>query len=135
METGSPRGKVTLSTASFEHILPWTEEEYLELGATPGRVELFDGSLLVSPAPTFRHQRISWRLANALEPAAAMAGLQVFEAVNVRLKRGRIPIPDLVLTRGVELDELVADAETVELICEITSPSNAGTDRVLKMHH
>jgi Uma2 family endonuclease len=129
------REVTSLTAAAFEHVLPWDEEDYLALGDTPDRVELFDGSLLVSPAPTFRHQAISRRLANILEPGAAAAGLEVYEAVNVRLKPGRVPIPDIVIVRPVDLDQLVVDVEYVHLVCEITSPSSAGTDRVLKMHH
>lgn len=45
-----------------DHPLAWTEQEYLALGETAERIELFDGGLQVTPAPTFRHQSISGRL-------------------------------------------------------------------------
>jgi Uma2 family endonuclease len=123
-----------MAAPAFEHVFPWTEEEFFALGETADRVELFDGSLLVSPAPTFRHQALSRRLANALEPAATEAGLEVYEAVNVRLRPGRVPIPDLVLVRPVDPDTLVVEAEDIALICEITS-TNVAVDRVTKMHY
>jgi Uma2 family endonuclease len=124
-----------MTMTAFDHRLPWTEEEYLALGDTPDRVELFDGSLFVSPAPTFRHQTMARRLANILEPAAERAGLAVFEAVNIRLKPGRIPIPDVVLIHERDPGQLVGEARDVAMVCEITSTSNASVDRVLKMHH
>jgi Uma2 family endonuclease len=124
-----------MSSAIFPRAMPMTEEEYFALGETRDRVELFDGSILMTPAPTPRHQHISSELKFALRGAAREAGLFIHEAVNVRLRPGRILIPDLALTSPIDFDVAVVDAEAVQLVCEIVSPSNAATDKVLKMHH
>ncbi|MEH0983367.1 Uma2 family endonuclease [Micromonospora sp. CPCC 205556] len=124
-----------MTAAVFDHEGPWTEEEYLALGETQQRVELFDGSLHVTPAPTPRHQNISGELRAVLRQPAREARLRVLEAVNVRLKPGRITIPDLVITGEIDFDEVNIEANDVRLVCEIISPSNAATDKVLKMHY
>ncbi|MFC7275614.1 Uma2 family endonuclease [Paractinoplanes rhizophilus] len=124
-----------MTTAIFSDGHALTEEEFLAIGETPERIELFDGSLHVSPGPTPRHQKISLLLATTLIPAADAAGLQVLEAINLRVGTDRIPIPDLVISTEIDLDELVVDASDVRFVCEITSPSNASTDKVLKMHY
>ncbi len=124
-----------MTVAVFDHEGPWTEEEYLALGETSQRVELFDGSLHLTPAPTPRHQRISRKLGNILEAAAESAGLELLEAVNARLRPGRVPVPDLVVTGPADLDDPYVEAADVRLVCEIISPSNAATDNVLKMHY
>jgi Uma2 family endonuclease len=124
-----------MTSAIFTDGRPLTESEFLALGETPERIELFDGSLHVTPAPTPRHQHISGELLVTLRAAARRAGLHVLEAVNVRLRTDRIPIPDLVITTEIDYDELVIDATAIRLVCEILSPSNASTDKVLKMHY
>jgi Uma2 family endonuclease len=121
-----------MALALTEHGRPWTEDDYFALEETVDRIELFDGSLVVTPAPNVRHQRISRRLANLLDPEAAAVGLDVDLAVNLRLRTGRIFVPDLVVYRPVDLNTLVIDAPSILLVCEVTS-TNAGTDRVLKM--
>ncbi len=113
----------------------WTEAEFLAIGETPERIELFDGSLHVSPCPLPIHQHISTRLTGILQSAAEPKDLHVLAAVNVRVGTDRIPIPDIVITDRIDLWELVIDSSDVLLVCEILSPSNAATDRVLKMHY
>lgn len=136
-ETVSAAGdrEVPVTSAVFKRGLPMTEEEFLALGETSDRIELFDGSLYVTPAPTPRHQYISSGLMVALRRAARDAGLFVLEAVNVRLRSGRIPIPDLAIVEPIDFDQPVIDAESVRLVCEIVSPWNASADKVLKMQY
>ena len=122
-----------MSASVFEpHPFPWTEAEYLALGETDSRIELIDGMLLVSPAPRNAHQIISMMLTRAIFPAVMEAGLVPMEATNVRLATDRIVIPDIVVA-DASFEASVTEAADVVLICEITSPSNAISDRVTKM--
>jgi Uma2 family endonuclease len=115
---------------------PMSAPEFLALGETRECVELFDGSLHVTSRPNVSHQRISRELANALDDGAHRVRLQVLEAINLQLRPSRITIPDIVLTSpDIDLDSLTVDASAVSLVCEITSPSNATTDKVLKKHY
>ncbi|MBV9312728.1 MAG: Uma2 family endonuclease [Pseudonocardia sp.] len=109
---------------------PWTEPEFLAL-PEDRRVELLDGELLVSPSASSRHQRLSFRLCVALE-AARPAGMEVLEAVNVRVGPDRILIPDLAIVTRPEEDIAVFDAADVLMLVEIASPSNVAIDRAIK---
>jgi Uma2 family endonuclease len=113
-----------------EHAGPWTEEEFLAL-PVDRRLELLDGALLVSLSARVRHQRLSFRLAVALD-AVVPPGLEVLEAINVRVGPGKILIPDLAVLTVPGLDRTVCDATDVVLVVEITSPGNAAVDRAVK---
>lgn len=120
-----------MSSVALPHPQPWTEDEFLALSETRQHVELLDGSLILSPAPTRSHQQLCRRIANALEVGATGA-LWVAEAVNVRLGLGSILIPDVVV--GVGDGDVVIESRDVRLVGEVVSPGSASTDRVLKMH-
>ncbi|GAA4792057.1 Uma2 family endonuclease [Actinomycetospora chlora] len=114
----------------FAHDGPWTEADVLAL-PVDRHVELLDGSLLVSPTGSHRHQWLSSRLWAALN-AAAPRGMRALEAVNVRVGQDRLLIPDLAVVEEPDMAALVADASAVRLVVEIVSPGNAFTDRAVK---
>jgi Uma2 family endonuclease len=130
---GSSRRKVpdVVSLNPLDHEGPWLEDDYLVLEPTLQRVELLDGSLLVSPAPKNRHQRLSSLLRATLDDRAAEAGLLAVGAVNVRLKPGRIFIPDIVVA-DIDGDDMI-EAADVALVVEIASPSTASVGRAVKL--
>jgi Uma2 family endonuclease len=114
----------------LDHVGPWTEEEFFTL-PVDRRVELVDGSLLVSPASRVVHQWLSSRLWAALN-AASPKGLIVLEAVNVRTAPGRVLIPDLAVVDESDPLDVFIPASAVRTVIEIASPGNLAVDRALK---
>ena len=112
---------------------PLTEAEYLAIYEPARRIELMDGRLRPSPAPSWPHQEMSWLLVGALRAAVAAAGFRVAASINVRLDIDRIVIPDIVVTRD-PAPGLVIDATDVVLIGEI-APETALTDRGLRIRY
>lgn len=96
------------------------------------RIEIVDGSIIVSPSATPRHNRISWMLASALH-AAAPAPWQVTTDVDLRLSD--VPLhnrrPDVLVFQG-DPDELPVRPHQVLLAVEIMSKGSVIADRLDK---
>ncbi|WP_308425903.1 Uma2 family endonuclease [Actinokineospora fastidiosa] len=107
----------------------WTLGEFLMLPEDRGeRVELDDGSLLVSPAPSIPHQRVERRVLVGID-AALPPTMEVFTGVNVLLNMSTMLIPDLAVVDACGRDALFFEAGDVLMVVEIVSPSSRATDR------
>jgi Uma2 family endonuclease len=118
----------------LRHPGPFTARELPE--TTWPRLELLDGTLIVTPAPAsrdqYRHQRLGnelWALLGRYVPR----GLTPTGPVNVYVdpKDETLFIPDVVVFRDYDEDRRMT-FEDVVLAVEILSPSTASTDRILK---
>lgn len=114
----------------LDHAGPWSEEDFFAL-PVDHRVELVDGSLVVSPSGSNRHSRLGLRVGAALD-VASPAGWDVLENPNVRLGPDRILIPDVAVIACADMTATFNEATTVHLAVEIVSPGNAAVDRILK---
>ncbi|SDZ09763.1 Endonuclease, Uma2 family (restriction endonuclease fold) [Amycolatopsis xylanica] len=112
----------------------WTADDVLAFSEDqfPGqRVELVDGALLVSPAPSSGHQRLLHRL--QLQLATALPdGAELLPGVNVRLGGKRLLVPDLALVARAGMETSCYDESDLLLAVEIESPSTRLRDRGLK---
>ncbi|MFF0306407.1 Uma2 family endonuclease [Streptosporangium sp. NPDC004379] len=110
-------------------------DEWFELNSRDdgSRYELIDGSLIVSPAPPFRHQRLGDRLQTYLE-SVAPEDMVAVTATGLILDRKPGVIPDVMLVEKKPFSEgaEVAQPEWVHLVVEIVSRSTTATDRRLK---
>lgn len=109
----------------------------LELDRTR-RWELSEGTLIMSPRPHPRHQRISKRLTRLLDDHLP-DGLEAVPEIEVTTSASFPPSvrdPDIVVIRDrvFELRPARVSAADVVLIVEVVSPGSRGTDHVMKLH-
>lgn len=111
-----------------------TEEEFLKLPESLDKIELIDGEVFVSPAPTPRHQDVQGRLyarllvwADAHRPAVVLTA-----PTDVRFRPDRILQPDvMVFLEAIDLDE--SPINHVPAVCiEVLSPTNRSHDLLTK---
>lgn len=120
-----------MSVLSENDLGPWSEAAYLALPEDHRRIELLDGSLLVSPWPTSRHQWLTYLLTAELQRLRP-TGTRTLPGANVRVGPARILIPDVVVVRKPVGEVTVFAAGDVLLVLEIVSPGSVAADRAIK---
>lgn len=98
------------------------------------RREIIEGTLIVNPAPVYRHQLVSLRLTLLFEQSTPDHLRVVVAPFDWRYDGTNVVEPDLLVCRTDDLDldgPLMAPARPV-LLVEILSPSNARFDRLDK---
>jgi Uma2 family endonuclease len=107
---------------------PLTIEDLYLLPEDGNRYELDDGVLVVTPSPTFGHQRVVHRLAVALD-AACPADFEVLPGSGVQVSRIQYRIPDIIVIRTGTVGAAENSAtEPPALAVEVASPSTVGYD-------
>ena len=113
--------------------IKYTYAEYCALPETGPRYQLLEGELVMSPAPSLRHQEIVGRLYAALLAFVAPRSLgKVFVApVDVILSDHDVPQPDVMFVSSGRSAILVAEGirGAPDLCVEVLSRSTAAQDR------
>lgn len=111
----------------------WTRDDLAQLPDDGNRYEIIDGTLVVSPAPSRTHQRVSAALYRRLH-AACPDHLEVLTApLDIELDDRSVLQPDLLVARRDQEGEKALLGRP-ELAVEVLSPSTRSVDRTLKLH-
>ena len=123
-------------TAVLQLERPYTVEDLANTPDDGRRYEVIGGELVVSPAPSTKHQRVSFRLSRILGDYLERVGSgEAFAApIDVFLGKHDIVQPDLVVIlhrHAGRLTDAGIDGAP-DIVVEITSPSSQRMDRIRK---
>lgn len=114
----------------------FTHDDLARLPDDGRRFDLYEGELIVSPAPTTKHQRTQARLGNYLYRAEeAGFGLVFYAPTEVYFARHNVTHPDLIFIRSDRLQIITSGSiqGPPDLVVEILSPSTRQDDFGWKM--
>jgi Uma2 family endonuclease len=131
---------MAMPAAHRESSRRWTAREVRELIAQSllpsPRYELVDGELLVTPSPSFAHQRTVSLLWRILDDYMRLAGIGVAltSPFDVELEPEFISQPDVFVLPITEARRVAGEMPARELLlaAEVLSPSSGRFDRVVK---
>jgi Uma2 family endonuclease len=110
----------------------WTETDYFHLPETNKIIELSEGRLIISPAPTTQHQQIISKLHLLIGNFVLLNNLgeAVTSPVDVRLWKGNIRQPDIVFMSNKHRKRITRRYFGVpDLVMEILSKGTAKVDK------
>jgi Uma2 family endonuclease len=113
----------------------WTAARVRELPDDGKRYEVVDGELLVTPAPTFDHQRAVVELLVLLRAYCESTGCgeAMTSPADIEFDPRTLIQPDVfVVPLGAGRPKRWSDVRTLLLAAEILSPSTARADRTVK---
>ena len=114
---------------TFQELAEWPDDGR--------RYELYDGEVIVVPAPFPRHQRVSVRLEEVLvEYESASGGLMLHSPIDIVFSEHNVLQPDIVFFRKDRrhlIDMMAAIQIPPDLAVEVLSRSTEARDRGRKM--
>src|ERR1043166_2617372 len=114
----------------------WTREMVVAITDDGNRYELFDGELLVTPAPRARHQDAAAALFRRLDPYVRLhrIGHLGFAPADLALEGGQLAQPDVYVVPFFDgrPPRTWSEYGIPLLVVEILSPSSARADRIVK---
>lgn len=125
----SSEGKLIMTTAPiYPQLDAWTIDD-LDRLPDDVHVEIFDGSLIVSPTAASLHQLIAMRLSRMLDDEVP-ADLEALQAPGLEMGPSYL-VPDIAVVSAATAAANVKNFQPgdVRLVVEIVSPSNAAFDR------
>ena len=115
---------------------PYTADDLATMPDDGRRYEIIGGELIVSPSPTTRHQRVSFRLSRLLDDylERTAAGEAFAAPLDVLLGNHDILQPDIVVVLKENAHRITESGVNgpPDLVVEIVSPSTVRTDRIRK---
>ncbi len=117
------------------HTLEWTADMARALPDDGNRYEVLDGALVVTPAPSWRHQWVVGALYRALfdHAEAHRIGRVLLSPADIEFSPRRLVQPDLfVVPWTARVPQSWREITTLVLAIEVLSPSTARADRQVK---